>query len=267
MNRHRHGHYLELVVVTDGVGKHLFEADSFGIQRGDVFVVPVNALHGYEGGRDLGLINVLFDPKVLPLPESYLKSVAGYQALFCFEPQWRARHDFQSRLRLEDGALEELIVVCNELDQELSQKKNGFQVEALALLSRILVRLSRAYAGMSVPLSQTLVRLDTVLQWLEQHYAEPVTLEQLADRAHMSQRTLTRCFNESFGMSPMNYVIDVRLRRAEEMLSGSDARVKDVAPKVGIDDASYFARLFRKRTGLEPSAFRAQQRERSHVKD
>lgn len=265
MDRHRHGAYLELVVVTDGSGRHLFEADAFPIKKGDVFVVPINALHGYEGGKNLGLINVLFDPTVLPLPESYLRSIAGYQALFTWEPEWRVRHEFKSRLHLSDAELTPLVALCDELHAEFMQKRNGYQVECLALLTRILVRLSRAYASMAAPLPQTLVRLDSVLQWVEQNYAEPMTLELLAAKAHMSARTLTRCFKDSFAMSPMNYVIDVRLRRAEQMLSGTDSRVKDVAPKVGFEDASYFARIFRKRTGLEPSAYRALQRKKTRA--
>lgn len=263
MTKHRHGNYLELVVVTDGRGAHLFEADTFPIETGDVFVVPVNALHGYADGKNLGIINVLFDPRTLPLPEAYLMTVAGYKALFALEPQLRSQHAFKSRLHLEGEELRGLVALCDELHRELCEKRDGFQVEGVALLSRILVRLSRAYAEMSGPLSQTLVRLSALLEWLDHHFADPITLELLAKRAHMSPRTLARCFHECFDMSPMNYVIDVRLRRAEQMLCSAEARVKDVAPKVGIEDASYFARLFRKRTGLEPSAYRVKHRQRA----
>ncbi len=100
--------------------------------------------------------------------------------------------------------------------------------------------------------------ISFILEWLEQHYAGPISVESLAKLVDVSPRTLHRSFKKTLGMSPMNYVIDLRLRKAEEMLCGPGARVKEVAASVGIPDASYFSRLFRKRTGHEPSAYRAE---------
>ncbi len=98
-----------------------------------------------------------------------------------------------------------------------------------------------------------------ILEWLEKHYAGPISLESFTRLVDVSPRTLHRSFKKTLGMSPINYVIDLRLRKAEEMLCGPGARVKEVAAKVGISDASYFSRIFRKRTGPEPSAYRAEQ--------
>lgn len=95
-----------------------------------------------------------------------------------------------------------------------------------------------------------------VIPQLAIHFAEPLNLEEIAQRAHMSKSTLGRCFQECFGMSPMNYLTDLRLKHAEHLLRDTKIQICDIAPRVGIEDASYFARLFRKHTGLEPSAYR-----------
>lgn len=257
---HQHWGYAELVIVTGGTGKHVLETESFQVTRGDVFVIPVDLLHGYAECNGLELVNVLYDPARLLLPEHQLRQMPGYHALFALEPQFRVKHEFESRLHLEDAAVARIEQSAARLHAEVVEKKPGYEVALTGLFYGMLVDLSRSYSRMSSVASQTLVRLSGVMEWLDRHFSEPVTVAQLARRAHMSQSTLGRCFHECFGIAPLSYVIELRLRKASQLLRDTDIHVKEIALHVGIDDANYFARLFRRHTGLEPSAYRAQQR-------
>ncbi|MDX2053703.1 MAG: AraC family transcriptional regulator [Polyangiaceae bacterium] len=257
---HQHWGYAELVIITGGKGKHLLEGECFEVTRGDVFVIPKNRLHGYSDCEALELINVLFDPERLLLPEHQLRQMPGYHALFALEPEVRARHDFESRLRLDEAPLRRVEHASTEIHSEVVGKKPGFEVAITGLFFGMLVELSRAYSRMSSPSSQALLRLSRLLEWIDRHFTEPLTVVELARRAHMSQSTLGRCFHECFGVSPLNYVIDLRLKKASQVLRDTEVPVKEVASMVGIDDPNYFARLYRRHTGVEPSAYRAQHR-------
>jgi len=255
---HGHGNNWELVVVTAGSGRHLLEHDSFEISAGDVFVIPAGTLHGYAECKQLGLVNVLFDPRRLWLPEQHLRQIPGYSAFFMFEPELRVRHGFQSRLQVDGEQLAKLRQSLERLRAEIRSKDPGFEVASTAIFCEILVDLARLYIGMPAVTSQALVRLAGVLEWLEAHFAGVINVEALADVAHMSRKTLERCFRESFDMAPMQYVNTLRIRKAEQFLRDTDLKISEIAPRVGVEGANYFARLFRKHTGVEPRAYRAQ---------
>lgn len=255
---HGHGHNWELVVVTGGSGKHLLAKDSFDISTGDVFVIPAGVLHGYSDCENLALVNVIFDPRRLWLPEHHLRQIPGYAAFFMFEPELRARHGFQSRLQLSADSLKTLKQSLELLRLELSTRRPGYEVAGTAVFCQILVDLARLYTHMPAVTSQALVRLAGVLEWLEQNFDHVVTVEALALQASMSRKTLERNFRECFAMAPMHYVNTLRVRKAEQLLRETDLKISAIAPRVGVDGANYFARLFRKHTGLEPRAYRAQ---------
>jgi AraC-like DNA-binding protein len=255
---HRHSGYSEVVVVTHGTGHHLLGDQAFEMQVGDAFVVPPDMLHGYANGKDLGLLNVLFDPTRLPLPENLLLQVPAYAALFHYEPRLRAAHAFESRLRLDTAALERVLETADKLRNEREGMLPGYQAATLAHFCHLVLELSRSYGAMSAPLPKGLVRLSELMQWLERHLPEQHTVDSLAARAAMSRSTFVRAFRSCFGASPMSYVTRLRVEKAARLLRAPGTRVKEVAPLVGIEDASYFSRVFRKQMGVDPRAYRAQ---------
>ncbi len=93
-------------------------------------------------------------------------------------------------------------------------------------------------------------------RWLEQHYAEPFTVEELAERFSVSKRTLIRRFNAALDMPPNTYVQSIRIEAAQKLLEETGRTVDVVMTDVGYEDASSFRRLFRKKTGLTPTEYR-----------
>lgn len=263
---HRHD-YLELVIVTHGDATHRLEKGSYRITRGDVFLVPVDVLHGYGNCNALHLMNVVFNPEALDLPTHQLLQLAGYRALFTLKPRMCHQHDFRSKLQLKPTELERCLAKVEAMRAELRAKSPGFEIVSVAFLSAVLVDLARSYDSLEATESQTLVRIAAVVEWLSIHFQEPLTLDDIVKQARMSPSSLRRSFRECFGTSPTNYLIDLRLRQAEHLLRNTNTRIRDIAPSVGIEDASYFSRLFRKRTGHDPSAYRAQHRGASEEPD
>ncbi|MBA3709137.1 MAG: AraC family ligand binding domain-containing protein, partial [Planctomycetes bacterium] len=121
---HRHDN-LELVIITGGAGRHRTRDGRYPLTRGDVFVIPVGLVHGYEATRDLHLINVVYDPSRLELPARRLTAMPGYEALFSLEPRLRRHQDFAGHLRLDERQLTWLLAAIDDLQRELSEHAPG----------------------------------------------------------------------------------------------------------------------------------------------
>lgn len=94
------------------------------------------------------------------------------------------------------------------------------------------------------------------MQYIETHYYEKVTLEQLAQRVFLSPAYLSRVFKEETGTAFNDYLNAVRIAKARQLLLHEDLRVTDVASAVGFDDQSYFTKVFRRVTGMTPLRYR-----------
>jgi AraC family transcriptional activator of mtrCDE len=105
----------------------------------------------------------------------------------------------------------------------------------------------------------TYPRLANVIEVILNHPEKHHTLESLANVGHMSRSTFARHFEQCFGRTPMDYVRDVRLRRAGQLLQTSHMSVDGVAGKVGFASRSHFSRALQEQFGCSPMEFRKQQ--------
>ncbi|MFO8063684.1 MAG: response regulator [Spirochaetia bacterium] len=99
-------------------------------------------------------------------------------------------------------------------------------------------------------------RIERVRAYLEVHYHENLSLEHAAAQARLSPQYLSRAFKKHVGMSFVDYVHAVRVRRAKTLLRDSQLSVKEIAAGVGFSDSNYFSRVFKQQCGLTPSEFR-----------
>lgn len=93
-------------------------------------------------------------------------------------------------------------------------------------------------------------------EYMEHHYAEPLTLAQLAKFVGLGQRTLLRRFRAATGDSPIMYLQRMRIEAARRKLELSDGSIEQIAWQVGYEDTSSFSRLFKKMTAMTPGAYR-----------
>ena len=98
--------------------------------------------------------------------------------------------------------------------------------------------------------------VDATIQYIQMHYALPLSVPTLADVAHVSSSYLAKRFRERTGISLMRYVQDVRMREAVRLVVTTDEPVAQIAREVGFTDPLYFSRVFRRVTGHSPTAMR-----------
>jgi PAS domain S-box-containing protein len=100
-------------------------------------------------------------------------------------------------------------------------------------------------------------RLTPAIEFVLSHYGEPLTLEQIASKAHLSISQLRREFQRLFGLTPGDYLLKVRLLMARRALEQTGKPVGIIAQECGFYDQSHFTRAFGKATGLRPLEYRA----------
>jgi len=98
--------------------------------------------------------------------------------------------------------------------------------------------------------------LGTVLEWLQAHAYDDLTLADVAAQAGLSVRTLNRRFHDETGHTPMQWVTAVRIRRAQELLESTDHGVDRIAHLVGFASPAHFRVQFKRLSGVTPQAYR-----------
>ncbi len=98
--------------------------------------------------------------------------------------------------------------------------------------------------------------LERAIAFVRENFAAQISLDSAADAAGISAGRLSRLFVEETGRGFSEFLTGVRMEKARELLSRPEVSIKEAAAASGYPDANYFARLFKKETGLTPSAFR-----------
>ena len=253
--KHKH-EFSEIVIVTGGKGRHVVGCDNWTLTTGDVFVIGGPQTHAYRDLNDLRLINLLFQPEKLRLEKADLASLPGYHVLFNLEPAWRRRHQFQSRLRLAPRNLDVVLALAEQLEEELRNRTPGFAFISTAIFMQIVGQLSRFYDQGRNSSTQHLLRLAQTIAQLETQPQAAVKLNNLADRAGMSPRSFVRSFRAATGLSPIAYLIQLRIIRAAALLRTGTEPITEIAFRVGFNDSNYFTRQFTRLMGCSPRSYR-----------
>jgi len=232
----------------------------YDIGAGDVFVMLGDVSHCYPEASKLSLINLLYDTSNLRLPRADLGALPGYHALFQVEPRLRQQQRFQNRLKLDMAELGRLAGMIAELEAELRSKAPGSHFLATAHFMRVVGLLARTYTRMPVGKERPLHQISELLGHLEQHYAEPLAIDDLTKVARMSQSTLFRVFRHIMGRSPVDYLIRLRVGKAAQILRREPLRITEVSEAVGFSDSNYFSRQFHQVMGVSPREYRLRAR-------
>lgn len=103
-------------------------------------------------------------------------------------------------------------------------------------------------------------QIRPAINYIDANYDKPLTLAQIARASHLSVSRLAHLFKEQMGVTLIDYVTQVRIERAKELLLGTDRSCADVCLQVGYSNPSYFTRTFKSLAGMTPQQFRLQNR-------
>lgn len=146
-------------------------------------------------------------------------------------------------------ALMERIVESNRTAKPGTEIENSRMI--LELITEAILAAAPDYADGEIPAG-----IREVARYIERHFSEPVTLDLLAGRFSISKYHLARSFKRAVGVSPGEYLIRLRISRAQDLLKNSDLPLSEIASAVGVSGQNHFYALFKSRTGHSPSEYR-----------
>jgi len=231
-------HWLQTL---SGSGWIKVEGRTYALPAGTGFLLYPGVAHAYEADADVWETAYLTFGG--PAADSILASAGLHQSTYL---QWP-----------NDIGMDRLI---GDMVDRLERGGDVFGIEASSAAYQFLLTLTRY--GSTQPGRKTgddrLEQLRTVIEWMENHIADPSAgMEQIASVLRLSHRRVNGLFRETFGQPPYAYFLQLRLRRAKEMLTGSSPlTVREVARRVGFRDASHFIATFRRHVGMTPEQFR-----------
>lgn len=107
------------------------------------------------------------------------------------------------------------------------------------------------------------VECEKVISFIEENLGKPLNLDQLADITHLSKFYLIHTFKEMVGMTPIRYLNFRRIEEAKRLLAATNHSIAKISDHLGFSNQSYFAHRFKDETGVSPSVYRKQARERT----
>jgi len=143
-----------------------------------------------------------------------------------------------------------------QMIQELQLRRTGFADMLAVHLHRLFLTANRYMTERGRVGSEMLDEIERATLYFNEHYNEPIVIEQYAAQRLMSPAWFISNFKRITKMTPLQYIVSRRLDNAINLLKDTPYTVTQIAAAVGYDNPLYFSRLFRKHTGLSPSAYR-----------
>lgn len=148
--------------------------------------------------------------------------------------------------------VESALQICHEGRLALEHAK---RIDEMSLLLQDAVNtlIGNVFRYSDIQHAQT---LHFCIQYIDSHYFEKISLEQLAEMVYLSPTYLSRIFKKEIGINFNDYLIGVRIEKSKQLLHRKNLRMIDIANSVGFEDQSYFTKTFRKVTGVTPLKYR-----------
>lgn len=251
-------HSFEISYVKSGKGTYFVDDRSYDVQAGDIFVFNNIEYHALQVSpiEDIEHLVVHFEPRFIWSADSNLFD-ADYLKIF-----YKRSANFQNRLDRDNPITLKIGQYLREIEKEFAEKLPEYHLVVKVNLLNILVNLIRHYdyvddsTGNIERGKNALNTINTVVNYIDEHYAEDIHMEDLVKIAFLSPSYLSILFKKLNGISPSEYITRMRVHKAVDLLKSSDKSILEIAGLCGFNNAANFYKAFKKITGTCPSDLR-----------
>lgn len=247
---------LEVLVIETGSARVSVNGTDYVVRQGEGFFVNTGVLHGmWSGGREpCYLQSVVFHHRLVGgsvdsiLWQKYLEPLISDPCRPCV-------HLSKAR-EWEEAAAKAIKAAWQSCVSEME----GFEFEVREWLSWLVFLLTKnCPKAEKRPSEKTLrdgKRIKIMLQYIQEHYDGELTLAKIAESVNLSENECLRCFRGMIGSTPIQYVKQLRVQKAAELLASTNRKISDIGAECGFQEMSYFAKTFRELKGCTPSEYR-----------
>lgn len=224
---------------------------------GDSIFVNGNIIHGIKqlrGELPEPMPNIVFSSGVIAseisaVNKKYIKPIATCDSLPFVV--FKSGNEKQREINL----------LIKEIYQEMHNQSECYEIVVQRNLNRIFEYIFRNFEALQksqAPRIQIIaqIRIQQMLSYICEHYAEAVTLEDIARAASISRSEAGRCFHTYMGCSPIETLIQYRLQAAHRLLNETNLTLQEISSECGFNSVNYFSRQFRKYYGYVPGKHR-----------
>ena len=235
---HTHNH-TELFYIVGGKGQFLIEDEGFPVNANNLVIINPNVIHTEDSLNAQPLEYI-----VLGIDGIELATSENSNGRFCILDHFESAEI--------SGCLRNIL-------REMEQKSTGYEDVCQAFMEILVIRLMRNTTLSVSSQPQTTAnnrQCAAVRRYIEMHFKEPLTLEQLAEEAHMNKYYLSHAFKREYGVSPINYMISRRIEESKYLLAETDLSLSQIAQLLGFSSLSYFSQVFRRTQETSPMEYR-----------
>lgn len=233
---HTHN-YVELFYIVGGRGQFLIEDKIYDVSTNNLVIINPGILHTEMSLNAQPLEYIVLGIEGVALGEQE-------DGPFCILDHYESMEI--------SGCLRNIL-------REMEMKNTGYEDICQAYMEILIIRLMRitAIAVPQEPLAAATNRqCAAARRFIDLHFKEPLTLDQLAQEAHMNKFYLAHTFKEEYGTSPINYMIRRRIEESKYLLTETDLSLSQIAQMLGFSSLSYFSQVFRRTQSTSPMEYR-----------
>ncbi len=237
----------KIIFFLSGRAAYDIEGQRYALEPGDILLVGRGDIHRPEVAR-----GVPYERVILYISPDFLRaqSTEDCDLESCFTEARRAFR-FVLRPAVRDGRMAAILA---SLERALAEPGFGGELLGRSLFLQLLIEVSRGVLGHGLSYVTNAVcdeKIVAILQYLNGHLTEPLTIDELAARFYISKFYMMRRFREETGHTIHGYLVGKRLLLARERLAAG-APAAEVCYECGFQDYSTFSRAFKKRVGQTP---------------
>lgn len=231
--------FTEIFYVVEGKGQFLFRDEpSFNIGKGDLIIVPPHSEHTEQSfaGSPLKYYVLEMDGIIFQTKDN-----SNYSYISC---------NFSSN--------DFIATLFDQMLYEVHNHAYGANTICQKLLEILILKIMRTQHLQSVPAVARKMTKECakIKEYLDTNYAEHITLDTLTALTHMNKYYMAHSFTKYTGLSPIQYLNEVRLETACRLLKTTDFPIADISSATGFSSQSYFTQSFRKKYGITPIKYR-----------
>lgn len=144
----------------------------------------------------------------------------------------------------------------NQIIQELQLKRVNYEELLRILLRHILLMINRFVKEDHTQGSDAFNEIERATHYFNENYNKDISIEQYAEKHLMSKNWFINCFKKIMKVTPMRYILQLRISTAKNLLEYSTKNISEIADAIGYDNPLYFSRLFTKYVGVSPKEYR-----------
>lgn len=229
--------------------------------QGEAVFINSNVLHSYDFPQGVNYYSYTFDSRFLAgqyggyLDRKYFSRILGSANL----PLLHLRPDTPRRIRMIDLLL--------QVTEAFREEPYGYEITLRETISRFFLLMLKETEDLrdrnGRGNERDLERMKQMLQFIYDHYSEPIGLDDIARTAGISSRECTRCFRRAISRPPVRFLVEYRAQMAAMMLSRTDDSISSIAERCGFVSDSHFGKTFREIYGCTPREYRKKEKNTS----